>query len=578
MRAVVLVVVGLALGACRGKDAPDVATSAPEPDTAVVAEIAAPEASLPEPAPAPPSPPKEKDEWWRDAVGYEIFVRSFQDTNGDGIGDFKGVTERLDHLTTLGVDLVWLMPIHPSPSYHGYDVTDYYAVNPQYGKLENFDELVAEAKARGIRLVMDLLLNHSSDRHPWFLAARKGPTNPKYPWYVWRESRPGDDEGWARPWDGAALWHEITRRPGEAGLPAGEIAEAEGSRWYYALFWGGMPDLNLANPDVQREMDTVMGFWVERGIAGFRVDAIRYLIEAQGAQTADTAETHAYLKGLRKRFDEAHPGALLLGEAWTSADDQAGYYGDGDELHMAFSFDMAAAIVETAGDGVRSRLNQMLDRSAELFAKDRGFEAPFLTNHDMARVARQLMKDPARLRLAAALMLASPGTPFIYYGEEIAMVGGAAKEDENKRTPMRWTKQGPHHGFTTGTPWWPMTDEAEGVDVESHAADPGSLMSLYATLVRARKAHVALRRGDQQRLDVKGGRGVVAFTRTAPTGERALVVVNADGQAVPSFVVPVAGAPKVVVAEGLDGAPTTDGKALTMPGMGPRSFVWITLE
>jgi len=496
-------------------------------------------------------------EWWRDAVGYEIFVRSFQDSDGDGIGDLKGLAARLDHLVSLGVDLVWLMPINPSPSYHGYDVTDYRDVNPEYGTLADLDALVAAGRARGLRVIIDLVLNHTSDRHPWFLASQRGQASDKADWYLWRDAMPA---GWARPWDGAPLWHRL------------------GSRYYYGLFWSGMPDLNMANPAVQRELEDTMAFWIRRGLAGFRIDAIRYLIETShpdGAQTADTAETHAYLKGLRQRVDQRFPGTLLLGEAWSSAEDQASYYGQGDELQLAFSFDMAAAIVESTHDGVRSRLNQMLDRSADIF-HDRGFEAPFLTNHDMPRVARTLMQNRATLRVAAVLMLASPGTPFIYYGEEIGMIGGAAPDDQNKRTPMHWSP-GPKGGFTTGEPWWPMGDEAEGVDVASQAGDQGSLLSLYRRLVSARKQHVALRRGDEQRLDVKGGKGVVAFVRRAQS-ERVLVVVNVDSQAVPPFQVPISGTPKVILAEGLDAATTTDGTTLALPGLGPHAFAWIALE
>lgn len=487
-------------------------------------------------------------------MGYEIFVRSFQDSNGDGVGDLDGIASRLDYLKDLGVGLVWLMPINPSPSYHGYDVIDYRDVNPEYGTLASLDALVAKAKDKGIRIIIDLLLNHSSDRNPWFLDSRKGPTAAKRSWYVWSPTAP---EGWARPWDGAPLWHELN------------------GGYYYGLFWSGMPDLNLKNPAVEREMHDIMGFWLARGLAGFRVDAIRYLVEGEHGETADTPETHAFIKRMRAAVDQSHPGALLLGEAWTSADDQAGYYGAGDELDMTFSFDMAAALVESSRDGVRSRLNQIIDRSAELFAKDRGFEAPFLTNHDMARVARELKSDPGKLRVAAAAMLASPGTPFIYYGEEIGMVGGAAREDENKRTPMHWNAED-HGGFTTGTPWWPMTDEPKGVDVATQSADPGSLLNLYRKLVATRLGHEALRRGDEARVDVRAGRGVVAWTRTAGSA-RALVVVNLDGDAVPAFDVPVAGQPTVLAAEGLVGVPTGDGQKVALGGLGPRSFAWIAL-
>jgi glycosidase len=503
--------------------------------------------------------------WWHDSVGYQIFVRSFQDTNGDGIGDFKGIAQRLDHLKMLGADLVWLMPIHPSPSYHGYDVIDYRDVNPEYGTMADLDALVAAGKERGIKIIIDLLLNHSSDRNPWFLESRKGPGNPKRNWYIWSDKAL---DGWSRPWDGAPLWHSL------------------GNEFYYGLFWSGMPDLNMANPEVQREMEDIMSFWVGKGLAGFRIDAIRYLIEKpteNGGETADTAETHAYLKGLRKRIDAKHPGTLLLGEAWTSVEDQAAYAGDGDELHLAFSFDMAAGIVETARDGVRSRLNQMLDRSADV-VKDRGFEAPFLTNHDMPRVAREMMKDPLKLRVAAAIMLASPGTPFVYYGEEIGMIGGAAREDENKRTPMRWTAEAPTHGFTTGTPWWSMDDEGAGVDVATQAADPGSLMNLYAKLIAARKGSEVMRRGDQTRLDVKGGKGVVVFVRSLKGADgkasRVLVLVNVDKEPVPAFAVPVVATsvPRVIVSEGLDGALVSDETTITVPGLGARAFAWVAID
>jgi len=517
--------------------------------------------------------------WWHDSVGYQIFVRSFQDTNGDGIGDFKGIVQRLDHLKTLGTDLVWLMPIHPSPSYHGYDVIDYRDVNPEYGTMADLEALVAAGKERGIKIIIDLLLNHSSDRNPWFLESRKGPGNPKRNWYLWSDKAL---DGWSRPWDGAPLWHPLKASRSEA---AGE-RDSLGNEFYYGLFWSGMPDLNMANPEVQREMEDIMSFWVGKGLAGFRIDAIRYLIEKpteNGGETADTAETHAYLKGLRKRIDAGHPGTLLLGEAWTSVEDQAAYAGDGDELHLAFSFDMAAGIVETARDGVRSRLNQMLDRSADV-VKDRGFEAPFLTNHDMPRVAREMMKDPLKLRVAAAIMLSSPGTPFVYYGEEIGMVGGAAREDENKRTPMRWTAEAPTHGFTTGTPWWSMDDEGAGVDVATQAADPGSLMNLYAKLIAARKGNEVLRRGDQTRVNVKGGKGVVVFVRSLKGADgktsRVLVVVNVDKEPVPAFTVPVVATvvPRVIVSEGLDGALVSDEAAITVPGLGARAFAWVAID
>lgn len=541
------------VGACRSTREPEIKVVA-DPDPRVVVDATPPSAPSAPSGPGAPGAPASAA-WWRDAVGYEIFVRSFQDSDGNGVGDLRGLQQRLDHLVSLGVDLVWLMPIHPSPSYHGYDVTDYRAVNPDYGTMADLDALVAAAKERGIRIIIDMVLNHSSDRHPWFLESRKGGAdNAKADWYVWRDVKP---EGWARPWDGANVWHEL------------------GGRFYYGLFWSGMPDLNLANPAVQREMEDTMVFWVGHGLAGFRIDAIRYLIEtedANGVQNADAAATHEYIRALRRRMNERAPGAVLLGEAWTNAEDQAAYWGKGDELDLTFSFDMASSIVEVARDGVRGRLNQMLERSAAAFP-DRGFEAPFLTNHDMPRVAREMPKEA--LRVAAALMLASPGTPFLYYGEEIGMVGGAERADENKRTPMHWSADA-KGGFTTGEPWWPMTDEAAGVDVATQAADAGSLLNLYRKLVAARKASVVMRRGDEARVDQRGGKGVVSFVRSYE-GARVLVVANVDKVAVPPFSIAIAGAPRVLVSEGLDQAPTSDGATLTL-ALGARGFAWITLE
>ncbi len=566
-------VLALSLLACRGESPAADAGGRPQgppqhepppPPAPAPAPPPAPEPT-PEPEPAPtPSPASDPtaNAWWRDAVFYEIFVRSFQDSDGDGIGDLQGIIDRLDHLNDgnpdggddLGVDAIWLMPIHPSPSYHGYDVIDYRDVAAEYGGLAALDALVAEGKKRGVRIIIDFLLNHASERHPWFRSSRD-PKSPHRDYFVWRDDHPS---GWARPWDGAPLWHEL-----------GE------NQYYYALFWSGMPDWNLEHPDVEREMYDVMRFWLKRGIAGFRVDAIRYLVETDEAVVADTPETHAFIQRMRKTIGDEFPDALLVGEAWSGVDDQAGYFGDGQGLHLAFSFDMAARIQEAVRDGVRSSLNQILDRSREVIA-DRGFEAPFLTNHDMPRIARGLGWDKARLRLAAALLFSSPGTPFIYYGEEIAMGGGEGREDEYKRTPMLWT-DGVHHGFTKGTPWWPIPDEEDGTDVAAQKADQGSLLNLYRKLIALRKSSVALRRGDQRRLEVKGGRGVVAFVREHPD-ERVLVVVNLDKKPSEPFDAPVSGKPSVLFAEGLDEPPSQREDAIAIPALGPRAFAFIRLE
>ncbi len=290
-------------------------------------------ASLQQPAgetrPAEPPVLPGQQGWWRDHVFYEVFVRSFADSNGDGVGDLRGLTAHLDYLNDgkpggddLGVDGIWLMPIHPSPSYHGYDVVDYRAVNPQYGTLEDLDVLLREAHRRGIRVILDLLLNHSSSEHPWFVSAREGPGARYRDYYIWRqEALP-----WTRPWDGAPVWHPMN------------------GWFYYGLFWSGMPDLNLGNPEVESAMLGVMQIWLRRGVDGFRVDAARHLFESADGKLVDQPESHALVKRLREKLQPEFPHVLLVAEAWTDAYTVSDYYGKGDEFQLAFGYDTAAAV------------------------------------------------------------------------------------------------------------------------------------------------------------------------------------------------------------------------------------------
>ena len=561
----------LGLAACKGEPpqkpaqppappAPAAPAPAPEPPAALAPDTVV--AAEPDVAAAPPAPAAPSG-WWRGAVFYEVFVRSFADSNGDGIGDLPGLIDKLDYRNDghpeggddLGVDGIWLMPINASPSYHGYDVTDYKAVNPDYGDLATFDKLVAEAHKRGLRVITDFVINHSSSQHPWFVSSQAGPSADKRDWYSWRDTPP---EGWKRPWDASPVWHE-----------------ANGSH-YYALFWSGMPDLNLANPAVEAEMHDVARFWLARGMDGFRVDAVRHLFETEDGVLADAEANHPFLRRLRATLDKEFPEALVVAEAWSGAEDQVRYYGQGDEFHMGFSFETADKLKSAVKDGVRSELNQLLDKVTKVFP-DRFFEAPFLTNHDMPRVMRQLGGDAQGMRLAAALLLAWQGAPFLYYGEEIGMVGGEGGEDEKKRTPMRWTGEGPGVGFTSGTPWFAVPDEAPGVDVATQAADPKSLLSLYRRLIAARRAHPALRTGSTERLELDAGPGVVAFVR-ASESERVLVVVNLAREAAPAFEIKdLAGSLGVILAEGLEGEIVKGEATVRVPAMGPRAFAYFSL-
>lgn len=461
--------------------------------------------------------------WSRGAVFYEIFVRSFADSDGDGIGDLKGLISRLDYLndgdpattTDLGVTALWLMPVFASPSYHGYDTTDYEQIDPDYGSNEDFRTLCAEAHRRGIRVIVDFVINHSSSQHPWFVSSRSSAASPYRSWYSWRPDNPG----WKQPWNvfgGADTWHRN---------------DIDG-QYYYGVFWSGMPDLNLTTPAVREEVKRLATLWLERGADGFRLDAARYLIETGPAfGQADTPATHAFWREFAAHVRRARPDATLVGEAWAETPTIAAYYGstaavpEGDELPMSFNFPLAEHILQAvrtgSGDGIAAKYAEMA-RTYPPGVND----APFLTNHDMVRLATQLDNNPGRLRSAAAVLLTLPGAPFLYYGEEVGLQnGGPGSSDELKRTPMPWDGT-PGGGFTTGTPWHPFAPGRDTANVAAQTGNPSSLLSRYRVLVHTRNASEALRKGEMQMLTATSGYApVLAFLRVAP-GERVLVAHN----------------------------------------------------
>jgi alpha-amylase len=449
--------------------------------------------------------------WWNDAVFYEIFVRSFFDSDGDGIGDFNGLTARLDYLndgdpktdTDLGIHGIWLMPIFPSTSYHGYDVTDYYDVHPEFGTMEEFKTFLDQAHQRGIKVIIDMVLNHTSARHPWF---RESQTvdSPYRDWYIWSNTRPT----FSGPW-GQNVWHRAA------------------SGYYYGVFWDQMPDLNHENPEVRAEVEKITQFWLQEvGVDGFRLDGARYMVE-EGRETADTPSNQAWHQEFRALSQRLSPEALILGEVWTTSFAVAPYIKN-DALDLAFEFDLASAFRSSASAGrATSAFNQM-QISARLFPA--GQFAPFLTNHDQNRVMNEMGGSLHKARVAAAMLLTSPGVPFLYYGEEIGMSG--SKPDEYIRTPMQWSDE-PGAGFTTGTPWIRINSDYSAVNVAALSGEDGSLWRLYRDLIQARNAHAALRIGEAH-LPRSASPAVFSVLRSSPQ-ETVLVVINLGTEAVSEY-------------------------------------------
>ncbi len=403
--------------------------------------------------------------WWHHAVFYEIFVRSFNDSNGDGIGDFNGITAKLDYLQSLGVTAIWLMPINPSPSYHGYDVTDYYDVNPQYGTLDDFKNLLAEAHQRDMRIIIDMVLNHTSSQHEWFTSAKLDKQSPYRDWYLWADEYPGTH------------WHG-----GENG-------------YYYGFFWSEMPDLNYTNPEVTAEMEKMSLFWLnEVGVDGFRIDAAKHLVE-EGLKFESTDSNHAWLKSYYANIKKQAPEAYLIGEIYGAGSLVSKIYEN--ELDHIFNFEIASGAVNSANGGANSGI-----RSAITFAiKDNpeGNFATFLTNHDQDRVMSTLREDQNKAKMASFLLFTSPGTPFIYYGEEIGMTG--KKPDEYIRTPMQWSAA-ENAGFSTSAPWIEVNaNYMTGVNVADQENDPNSLLNHYRAIAKLRAEHPALRTGQSVPLD-----------------------------------------------------------------------------
>ncbi|HCR70675.1 MAG TPA: alpha-amylase [Anaerolineae bacterium] len=457
------------------------------------------------------TPETESPDWWHTAIFYEIFVRSFYDSDADGIGDFNGITQKLDYLESLGINAIWLMPIHPSPSYHGYDVINYYAVNTEYGTMDDFKNLLNEAHKREIRIIIDLVINHTSSEHPWFKDANANLDSPYRDFYVWSNET------------GVGNWHQ-----GQNG-------------YYYGYFWGGMPDLNYQNPDVTTAILNITDYWLnDIGIDGFRIDAVKHLIEEDG-KVENTPATHEWLKEFFIAYKEKNPQAYTIGEVFGAGSSIVKQY-TGTELDHIFNFEMAYGFVNSTNGGANSGVNSAI-KFAYQDMPDFNF-ATFLTNHDQNRVMSVFNGNVDKAKMASFLMLTSAGTPYIYYGEEIGMQG--EKPDEDIRLPMQWSAD-EFAGFSTVQPWRnpykdsnnPQFDYTQ-INVELQTGDSTSLLEHYRTLIGLRKSNSALQTGDTILLETNNS-GIYAILRKDANGTF-LILANLKDEAITDYAIEFEGA------------------------------------
>jgi alpha-glucosidase len=476
--------------------------------------------------------------WWETAVVYQIYPRSFQDSNGDGIGDLDGIRSRLDYLVWLGIDAVWISPIYPSPMQDfGYDVADYCGIDKLFGSLDQFDALVQDAHARGLKIILDLVPNHTSSAHPWFIASRSSRSNPKRHWYIWRDPAPdgGPPNNWLSHFGGSAWTYD-----------------AATGQYYYHAYLAAQPDLDWRNEEVRAAMHEVMRFWLCRGIDGFRIDVIWHLVKDTAFRdnppnptwtpqapeierllamySADRPEVHEVIAGLR-RVAEEFEDRVLIGEIYLPIERLVAYYGrTRDGVHLPFNF----ALLTTPWTA-KAVADVIVAYEAAL--PKGGWPTWVLGNHDRPRVAARI--GEAGARIAAMLLLTLRGTPTLYYGDELgigpveipdALVQdpwakrepGAGVGRDPSRTPMQWDASA-FAGFSTGTPWLPLTPDHRSRNVESMREKPGSMLLLVRALLAIRRARRSLSHGAWRLLEISGD--LLAYERSEGD-ERTFVVLN----------------------------------------------------
>jgi maltose alpha-D-glucosyltransferase / alpha-amylase len=536
--------------------------------------------------------------WYKDAVFYQLHVKSFADSNADGIGDFRGLTSRLDHLASLGVDCLWLQPMYPSPFRDdGYDISDYTSIHPSYGTLQDFTEFLERAHTLGLRVIIELVLNHTSDQHVWFQEARSSADNPRRDWYVWSDT---DDR-----YRGVRIIFIDTELSNWAWDPVSKA-------YYWHRFFSHQPDLNYDNPAVREEIWKVMKFWLDLGVDGFRVDAVPYLVEREGTSCENLPETHTVLKELRARLDASFTGKVLLAEANMWPEDVRPYFGDGDEFHMSFHFPIMPRMFMALRLEDRKPLIDIIERTPSIPESSQW--GLFLRNHDeltlemVTDLERQYMwdeyaQDPRarinlgirrrlsplldgdrrRIELMIGLLMSLPGSPILYYGDEIGMGDNVYLGDRNSvRTPMQWSS-GVNGGFSTADPerlWLPLVSNAvygyQAINVESQQRNPTSLLNWLRRLIEVRKQARIFGRASLEFLRPDNHR-VLAFTRTLGR-ETILVVSNLAGtaQAVDLDLSRLAGAIPIEMFGG--SIFPRIGTAPYIMMMGPYDFYWFRLR
>ena len=496
--------------------------------------------------------------WWNDKTFYEIFVRSFQDSDGDGIGDLKGITARLDYLNnreadnvanpkSLGVKGIWLTPIFASPSYHGYDATDYKQIDPKYGTMADFHTLIREAHQRGIKVILDIAVNHTSVEHPWFKDAMSSPQSKYRNWYVWRKDVPK----WGK-------WFPVN------------------DAYYYSFFGRNMPNLNWRNPAVLAAVKDILRFWMQQGADGFRLDAARYYAPGPNGET-DTAETHNAIASFATAIRAEFPNALFVGEIWADARTINSYCASGKELDLGFNFPVAFGAVPTLNTENTDSFVHALKEYQATFQNPYS-SSPFLTNHDMVRSATQLFEYMPKLKLAAELYFMLPGTPFVYYGEELGFPNGKNAGDYSKRMPMQWTTS-EGFGFTKSSqaPWQPFFGKADVFSVEAQLKQKAGLLDLYKKLIHFRNSNPVISVGSLDNIQSNKNLGVVMWRRRYQD-KTAVVIVNFSYKKTPAFTLDPAMGNYTRIAKTLYGDQsgehidvTLDRGGLVIPELAPHS-------